>query len=181
MECVTCVICSYGLPWERRDVCALNELWPITLIHANVCEKFSLKVCYIPTRSIRPYSLALHLQHLLHADDACHAEVLAVLAHLYRLQPFRNRSERRTIRATGAWKPDRNSERNARESQQTTSESLFFSSLDIFGLITGDRLWKKKTCLFGHKSDKKKILFAWMHWCSMTIKNFFKKANLVSS
>lgn len=50
--------------------------------------------------------LILHLQDLVHGDDASAVEVLAVLAHLNGLQPLRNRPERGTIRAAGAGQAD---------------------------------------------------------------------------
>lgn len=50
--------------------------------------------------------LSFHLQDLFHGDNPGAGEVLAVLAHLDGLQPFRHRPEGRAIWAAGAWQAD---------------------------------------------------------------------------
>lgn len=52
------------------------------------------------------YSLVLHLQHLVHGEHSGTGEVLAVLAHLDGLQPFRHRPEGGAVTATGAGEAD---------------------------------------------------------------------------
>lgn len=167
-------VCYLKLCAAKEKTGCLHFKW--TLAHRSapckcVWEILTHKFDYSPTVSIWQYLLALHLQHLLHANDACHAEVFTVLAHLNRLQPFRHRPEGRAVRATGAWKPNRNSKRNTRESQQTTSGYVFFFfSLCIFVSYYRRQALKEKTRLFRQNLIKNKILFAWMHGYSMTFK-----------